>query len=272
MFCSKCGASNTDEGRFCANCGTALQGQAGQPSTTTPPVPGLAPPYAGQTETSGKAIASLICGLLFFIFPSAVAAIILGHLSLSDISKSAGRLAGRGMAIVGLVLGYAGILFIPFILIIAAIAIPNLLRARQAANEASAAASIRTINTAALTYSATYSNGFPPDLITLDGVDAGEATCDHAQLIDGVLASGMKSGYLFTYAPSSSGSESPSSQPKPRDCTTPGAATYEVRADPITRGSTGLRSFHSDQTGIIRFERNGPASADSPELGRSQRF
>ena len=52
---------------------------------------------------------------------------------------------GDGMAIAGLVLGYIGFAAIPFILIIAAIAIPNLLRARMAANEASAVGSLRTI-------------------------------------------------------------------------------------------------------------------------------
>ena len=120
MFCSKCGANNPDEGRFCVGCGAPLHGQSGVPAVPPPvmtsPIPGLAPPYTGPTETSGKAIASLICGLLFFIFPAAVAAIILGHLSLSEINKSAGRLSGRGMAITGLVFGYGGILFISFIL------------------------------------------------------------------------------------------------------------------------------------------------------------
>ena len=57
------------------------------------------------------------------------------------------------MAMAGLVLGYSGLFFVPFILIIAAIAIPNLLRARQAANEAVAVGSLRTINIAAITYS-----------------------------------------------------------------------------------------------------------------------
>ena len=80
-------------------------------------------PPAG-VPTSGKAIASLICGIFTLFFPASIAAIILGHLSLSAIRKSAGRLGGRGVAIAGLVLGYAGITLIPLILIIAAIAIP----------------------------------------------------------------------------------------------------------------------------------------------------
>ncbi|MGC1167958.1 MAG: DUF4190 domain-containing protein, partial [Candidatus Acidiferrales bacterium] len=77
---------------------------------------------AVDVPTSGKAIASLICGIFTLFLPASIAAIILGHLSLSEIRKSAGRLGGRGVASAGLVLGYAGIALIPFILIIAAIA------------------------------------------------------------------------------------------------------------------------------------------------------
>src|SRR5262249_32129647 len=101
----------------------------------TPGTPTAA--YLGPATTSGKAIGSLVCGIIS-VFPFCLVAIILGHLSLSEIRKSAGRLKGDGMAIAGLVLGYLGIVAIPIILIVAAIAIPNLLRARQAANEASA--------------------------------------------------------------------------------------------------------------------------------------
>jgi hypothetical protein len=71
-------------------------------------------PYVGPTETSGKAIGSLICGLFFLFFPIAIVAIVLGHLSLSDIRKAAGRLTGQGVAVAGLVLGYLGVAFIPF--------------------------------------------------------------------------------------------------------------------------------------------------------------
>lgn len=54
-----------------------------------------------------------------------------GQLSLSDIKKSSGRLKGHGLAVGGLVLSYMGIVFEPFLLILAAIAISNLLRARM---------------------------------------------------------------------------------------------------------------------------------------------
>jgi type IV pilus assembly protein PilA len=264
MFCSRCGAGNPDTAAFCVSCGTQLQNQAGIPA------PGSAvsgPPHgnAGPPETSGKAIASLICGLFFFIFPSAVAAIILGHLSLSDINKSAGRLAGRGMAITGLVFGYGGILFIPFLLIVAAIAIPNLLRAKMAANEASATASLRAINTATGVYASEYKNGFPPSLPSMDEAETGTPSCEHAHLIDRALATGQKDGYIFDYVPT--GVQIAWDDAKSGGCAIAGTQTYDVQAYPLKRGTTGLRSYYTDQTGVIRVEQNGFATADSPPLG-----
>jgi competence protein ComGC len=114
------------------------------------------------------AIASLVCGILN-VFPLSVVAIVLGHISLSQIKKSAGRIQGKGLAIAGLVLGYVGIAAIPFILIIAAIAIPNLLRAKIAANEASAARSVRMIATAEKSYAAQHpTEGFTCNLADLN--------------------------------------------------------------------------------------------------------
>ena len=92
--CPYCAETIEDQVQVCPFCNTNLVAP-GVPST----------PPAGSPGTSGKAIASLICGILFFFLPSAIGAVIMGHLSLSDIRRSAGRLGGRGMAIAGLVLG-----------------------------------------------------------------------------------------------------------------------------------------------------------------------
>jgi len=204
-------------------------------------------------ETSGKAIASLILGFFFILLPASILAVVFGHLSYSEINRSAGRLKGRGMAIAGLILGYFGMALIPF-LIIAAIAIPNLLRARIAANEASAIASLRTLNTAAITYSATYAKGFPLVLSEL-GPPAGNGAPDAnaAGLIDEVLASGTKYGYVFTYTP---GERDADGRVK----------TYAIHADPIT-SSTGQNHFFTDQTCVIRKERYDPANEQSPIWG-----
>jgi type IV pilus assembly protein PilA len=267
MFCALCGADNPNNGRFCSKCGTVLQGQRGMPP------PGsdygtLAEPYTGPTKTSGKAIGSLICGIVFFFFPSAIAAIILGHLSLSDIRRSGGRLTGRGLATAGLVLGYMGLSAIP-IMIVAAIAIPNLLRARIAANEAGAVGSLRRIDTAAFAYSANYSNGFPPGLEAMSGIKGAKASCDQAQLIDPILASGQKEGYTFSYVwtlPEGAQAQTPLPAAAANGCTARGGDSFQVNADPLTRGTTGQRSFFTDQTGVIRFNLEGPATADSPPV------
>jgi hypothetical protein len=220
-------------------------------------------------QSSGKALASLICGIFFFVLPSAVAAIILGHLSLSDIKRSAGRLGGKGLAITGLVLGYLGAAMIPF-LIIAAIAIPNLLRARMAANEASAAGTLRYINTANAIYGSTYDNGFATSLEVLGGIGIGQRDCNHAQLIDQQLTTGRKYGYIFTYVAVAQEGKSPDaemgSKPAPPGCNLRGAERYKVTADPIQRGATGRRSFFTDETGVIRFERDGTATEGSQPI------
>jgi prepilin-type N-terminal cleavage/methylation domain-containing protein len=129
------------------------------------------------------------------------------------------------------------LIVVAIILIIAAIAIPNLLRSRMAANEASAVGSVRTINTAEVTYASTYpAVGFTA-LASLGGA-GGASTA--AGLIDAVLSAGTKSGYAFSTA----------------NITAQGGinVTYEVLANPANRGTTGQRSFCSDQSGVIRYD------------------
>ncbi len=275
MFCRNCGMANPDSGQFCSQCGQPLPAVGATRTAPGPTqVPGgsfaAPPPLAGDAPTSGKAIASLICGIFTFFLPASIAAIILGHMSLSEIRKSAGRIGGQGIAITGLVLGYLGIVIIPFILIVAAIAIPNLLRARQAANEASAVGSLRSINTAAMVYATTFENGFPSSLEALGGTTTADTTCNHAALLGAPLASGRKTGYIFTYTPQyPGGATAPVISPKAaaKGCTAGGASGYTVSADPMQRGAKGSRGFFTDQTGVIRFSANGePATADSPPL------
>lgn len=158
MFCSQCGTTNAEGAQFCSKCGAGLgstaTSSAAPPAAGAPRGFGSAPAApAGPVQSSGKALASLIFGLFCFVFPPAVVAVIFGHLSLSEIRKSGGRLTGHGMAMAGLILGYIGIAFVPLILIFAAIAIPNLLRAKMAADQASAVGSLRVILSAEETYS-----------------------------------------------------------------------------------------------------------------------
>jgi len=232
-FCMRCGSSIDDQDQFCRKCGAQASALAAPPSVT-PTIP------AGPAQTSGKAIASLVCGLLFFVPFAFVAAVIFGHLGLSEIRKSAGRLKGDGLAMAGLVLGYMWIVSIPIILIIAAIAIPNLLRARIAANESSAAASIRTIVTAQISYSESRpESGYACSLSALND----------AQMIDSDLASGLKNGYRF--------------QITGCEAETPGVANkkYRVVAYPITANQTGNRSFCSDESAVIKQHSGGSAQS-----------
>jgi len=143
------------------------------------------------------------------------------------------------------------LIVVAIILIIAAIAIPNLLRSKMAANEASAVGSLRAINTACITYSTIYGTGYPALLANLGpGAPATAATSD---LIDSVLAAGTKSGYVFTY--------------------TAGAAvggtinTYTITAVPANIGTTGQRQFFTDQSGVIRANPSGAADVNSTPIG-----
>ncbi|HMD41381.1 MAG TPA: prepilin-type N-terminal cleavage/methylation domain-containing protein [Candidatus Acidoferrum sp.] len=134
------------------------------------------------------------------------------------------------------------LIVVAIILIISAIAIPNLLRSRMAANEASAVGSIRTINTSAVMYSATYPNvGFPPSLAALGGAAPCTATTTNACLLDEVLAAGTKSGYTFLWT---------------GDGNTP-SLVYTINGTPVVVGSSGQRMFCSDQSGVIRYDTTG---------------
>jgi len=89
------------------------------------------------------------------------------------------------------------LIVVAIILIIAAIAIPNLIRAKIAANQSSSAASLRTLASASAMFLSTYQDGYEPTLATLG--PAAAPNCKQAGLIDAVLAGGQKSGYTFNF-------------------------------------------------------------------------
>lgn len=139
------------------------------------------------------------------------------------------------------------LIVVAIILIIAAIAIPNLLRARMAANESSAVGSIRTINTAEVTYQ----TGYPTVGFTnLAGLGSAPGACvpssTAACLIDSVLTAGLKSGYSFT-ASATGG---------------PPAISYVAAGSPITLNQTGIRSFCSYEDAVVRANPLGAAVPD----------
>ena len=142
------------------------------------------------------------------------------------------------------------LIVVAIILIIAAIAIPNLLRSKIAANESSAVGSIRTIVTAQVSYSSSWGTGYAAALANLGGTPAAcavGASAANACLIDPILTLGAKSGYTFASNP-----------------TLPqvvGAVTvnngFEADGTPVAVGQTGQRSFCADQSGVIHFDLTG---------------
>ena len=145
------------------------------------------------------------------------------------------------------------LIVVAIILIIAAIAIPNLLKSRIAANQASAVGSIRTINTSEAAYASTYTTGYSPDLVSLGPPASGTGAPTGAGLIDSVLAAGAKSGYSFVYATTASANGR--------------YDTYTITASPSTAGTTGTNYYFTDQTGVIRQNSSQAATASDSPIG-----
>jgi type IV pilus assembly protein PilA len=150
------------------------------------------------------------------------------------------------------------LIVVAIILIIAAIAIPNLLRSRMAANQASAVGSVRTINTASISYNSTYGNGFPPSLAAIGNNGSTTITCTNAELIDTVLTSGTKSGYTFVLTKGQTQVNSSASSCAAGYGYSDG---YMVTAVPVTVGTTGQTSYCTDASGVIRFNPTGTVNA-----------
>jgi type IV pilus assembly protein PilA len=141
------------------------------------------------------------------------------------------HLSNQGFSLIEL------LIVVAIILIIAAIAIPNLLRARIASNESSAVASVRTLNTAQISYNSAYPTvGFASTLGNLSGTSCTPPSSAGACLIDTQLASGTKSGYSFALQGVSG---------------TP-ASTYQAIASPLVPSQTGIRYFCSFEDGVVR--------------------
>jgi type IV pilus assembly protein PilA len=168
--------------------------------------------------------------------------------------------SSRGFSLIEL------LIVVAIILIIAAIAIPNLLRSRIAANQASAVGSLRTLNTAEVTYATTYNTGYSATLGDLGPNTAGQSpVATAAGLVDEVLSGSLagtatattssKSGYTFTYTP---GAVDTSNK----------INTYSVTATPVSVGTTGTNFYYADQSGVIRQNSTAVAgSTDSPLAG-----
>ncbi len=153
------------------------------------------------------------------------------------------------------------LIVVAIILIIAAIAIPNLLKSKMSANEAAATSSLRMLNNAEVMFAATYSSGYTEGFNRLGPPATGQPDCHNADLVDPVLSGRTslgtnttfeKSGYVFSYRPTGTSTAFGS------------IAAYEISADPRARGSTGQRSFFTNEPLVIRV--NGTTAASASDL------
>jgi type IV pilus assembly protein PilA len=149
------------------------------------------------------------------------------------------------------------LIVVAIILIIAAIAIPDLLRSKIAANEASAVESIHAILVASSTYYTTYENGYAPNLAVMGPTVI--ASCNQAGLLDPLLttAPNQKSGYTISYTGQNG------TVVAPNGCGTAGYEGFVTAAVPITVGVTGSRSFCSSEDGVLYVDPQGNAIATS---------
>ncbi len=139
------------------------------------------------------------------------------------------------------------LIVVAIILIIASIAIPNLIRARMSANEASAVGAVRTINTAQISYNSAYPTvGYAATLAALGGTSCAPPSSTSACLIDTQTASGSKNGYTYTLTGVSG---------------TP-AATYQIIAAPTVPNQTGTRYFCSFADAVVRSGVSAIATCD----------
>jgi hypothetical protein len=198
--------------------------------------------YSHGNLKKGLAIASLVIGIidlftLGILGIGAIAGITLAIVALTKAKRNPYEYGGQGLATAGLVTSILSVLIIVPFGIVAAIAIPNLLAARRAANEGASIQTLRKIHSAEAAYQATHENGAYG---TLD-----ELAAD--RLIDSELATGIRYGYKFTI------------EIKPsRYDEAPG---FQAVGVPLAYGDTGVRSFYIDETGVIRAGDNRGAEA-----------
>ena len=189
-------------------------------------------PFPEDLKT-GWSVASLALGLAnflllgIFLIPTVVG-IVVSVVALKKIKRQPFQYGGKGMAIAGLVMNIVSVAVLIPILLIAAIAIPNLLASRRAANEGNAIRALTAIHSAEATYSATVGNGQFGTLLDLN----------RQNLIASKLAAGTFSGYRFNVEAISDKGD--------------GLPGYVAVGVPTEYGSTGKRSFYIDETGVIR--------------------
>ena len=228
LICSACGTRFAVGHQYCPVCGKRVVASAVMDVADDSPEL-LAPPV-----TSGRAIASLICGILF-VFPLSVIAIVFGHFSLAEIGSSAGRLKGRGLAMAGLVLGYVGFVVFVLVVIVGVISLPKAWRKQQAdAARSSPVSVVRALNTAEIAYSQAH--------------PAAGYTCSFSELwgVSNSVALAKKNGYALDLAQCS------------RDKSGGPVVKYQLVVHPMAQ-KTARPTYCSSESDVIKIARNGSA-------------
>jgi type II secretory pathway pseudopilin PulG len=239
--CAACGFVGWSDVEHCKACGAPLSQRAAHLSSSNP---AYNTNYAqwGQPEgqKKGLAIFALVMGIVSFLSFSllgigAITGIIVASIAMSKVKRQPTVYGGRGMALAGLILSIVSFATIIPVALVASIALPNLLAARMAANEASAISSIRQIESAERVYQLNFGKYATLNELAAQG------------LLDAKLARGTKNGYKFTIQLTSD------------DPDAPGFAVVSV---PVGYRQTGRRSFYIDESSVIRAADNsgGPST------------
>jgi Domain of unknown function (DUF4190) len=198
-----------------------------------------------QEQRKGMAMAAMIIGMLGVptggcMLVGGVLAIALGSTAYKRAGREPAVYGGKGMALAGMILGWAGFITLPFLGTLAAIAIPSARRARIAANEASAIGDVRTVVSAESAYQSA-NNGYYGTLECLGAPSKCLPTYTGSALLEGTLAAdeGVRHGYRHAL------------HPGPAAASSSNVGSYAFVAQPVTRGQSGLRAFCGDDSGRV---------------------
>jgi type II secretory pathway pseudopilin PulG len=236
--CVACGFVGWSDVENCKACGAPLNQQPAHVLSTAPVYNTHYEQQEG--EQKGLAIFGLVLGIISFLSFSlfivgAIVGIVVSTRAMGRVKREPWQYGGRGLAIAGLVLSIVSLTSVIPILLIAAISIPNLMASYRAANEGSAIHSLRQIASAQAVYQSTTSKYANLEELAEKG------------LIDPKLGSGTKNGYKFTV-----------------ELTTDeeNVAGFAAVGVPETYRSSGIRSFYTDETSVIRAGDNhgGPST------------
>jgi len=233
-----------------------------QPASGTPT--GSRPTLGGPSKPRrGFAVASLVLGILGLptlglVGVGGLLGIVFGIVAMVKASRSPREYGGKGMAVAGIALSVLSLVVMPFLLgIVAAVAIPSLLRARISANEAAALSDIRAVITAEASYQQS-NGGFYDTLECLvEPPGCVPRYSGPPYLLDKDLAKASKTGYTRVFSPGPPASVAPGTMVSKSSM-----GSFAYFAIPAAPNRTGVRSFCGDDSGVIR----ASLQAFSPEV------